>query len=283
MPKAQTCFASSQFSAAWPLGDSGHSPPVFHQKWPSDTLSLTAVSQESLQFLCQGFNFPVKGITKVVFLRYFASPTSPPARGRSHPTVTAGIQHTPLCLAFPMMQTRFACLYFGAVLKAFSPGQLRLWRRSTSHTKLSLVATPSSFPLQPGWCWTPVHTRARGGFHNGLPMPRNWLKQVSYPSTHGTSTTVVLIPSSPCLLQPTDIFTQPIKSLQWMLNPLLFGFSTSQTMLLWVENYLLPPLLPSPVGFLSICFFCWPSCNPGLISSLSSLLLHLSAKVLHLI
>lgn len=46
------------------------------------------------------------------------------------------------------MQTRFAYLHFGAVLKALFPSQLRLWRRRTS-----LAATSSSFPLQPGWCW----------------------------------------------------------------------------------------------------------------------------------
>lgn len=155
-----------------------NTPPVFHQKWSSNTLSSTVVSQDPLQFLCQGFNLPVKGIAKVILLCYCTSPTSPPARGRSHPTVTAGVQHESLCLAFPTMQTTFACLYFGAVLKAFSPGQLRLWR-STSHTELSLVATPSSFPLQPGWCWTVSAHKGQRRVSHSVPMPNNWLKQGS--------------------------------------------------------------------------------------------------------
>lgn len=154
----------------------------------------------------------------------FCFPTSPPARGRSHPTVTAGVQHEHLCLALPRMQPRFACLYVGAVLKAFFPGQLRLWRRSMSHPKLSLVAIPSSFPRQPGWCWSPSAHKGQRRVSRSVPMPNNWLKQGSYPSTHGTPTAIVLIPSSPCLLQPTDVFTQPINSFQGMLNLLFFWF-----------------------------------------------------------
>lgn len=124
------------------------------------------------------------------------------------------------------MQTMFACLYFGAVLKAFSPAQLRFWRRrrSMSHAKLSLVATPLSFPLQPGWCWTARAHKGQRMVSNSVPLPDNWLKQGSYPSTRSTPTTVVPILSSPCVLQPTDIFTQSIKSLQWMINPLFFCF-----------------------------------------------------------
>lgn len=171
------------------------------------------------------------------------------------------------------MQPRFACLYVGAVLKAFSPGQLRPWRRSMSHPKLSLVAIPSSFPRQPGWCWTPSAHKGQRRVSRSDPMPNNWLKQDSYPSTHGIPITVVLIPSSPCLLQPTDVFTQPINSLQGMLNLLLFWF-------LYFSDYVIvggkwsftcPSALP--VGFLSIFSFWRPSCNPGLISFLPSPLL----------
>lgn len=199
--------------------------------------------------MCQAFSLSIKGTAKGCDIPL---PLRLPQPGAGvTPQLQAGVQHKPLCLAFPRMQTRFACLHFGAVLKAFSLGRLRLWRRSTSHTKLSLVAT-SSFPLQPGWCWTARAHKGQRRVSHSVPVPNNWLMQGSYPSTHGTSTTLVLIPSrhlslshSLCLLQPTDIFTQPIKSLQWMLNHLSFYFSASQTMLLWVENYLLPPLLPS--------------------------------------
>lgn len=135
-----------------------------------------------------------KSIAKVIFLCY---PASPWAEGRSHPTVTPGVQHQLLCLAFPRMQTRFACLCFGDVLKTFSPGQPRLWRRNTSPTKLSLVTTPSPFALQPGWGWaTSAHQCQRRVPHN-VPIPNNWLEQGIYPFICGIPTTVVLIPSSP--------------------------------------------------------------------------------------
>lgn len=182
------------------------------------------------------------------------------------------------------MQPRFACLYVGAVLKAFFPGQLRLWRRSMSHPKLSLVAIPSSFPRQPGWCWSPSAHKGQRRVSRSVPMPNNWLKQGSYPSTHGTPTAIVLIPSSPCLLQPTDVFTQPINSFQGMLNLLFFLVSLLLRLCYCgtkVIFYL--PFCPPWLDFFPFSPFGGQVAIQGLLAPSPLLFFHLSAKVLHLI
>lgn len=171
---------SSQQLSPWLIANT--LPLVFQQECSSVMNFSTVFLQVHLLFLHQGFNHPVRGITKMIFRRYSTFPTPLPARGRSQPEVAAGVQHEPHCLALPSIETSFAYLYFGAFLKGLSPGHLKLWK--------------------------------------GSMCPPSRTKQGSYPSTRGTPTAVVLIPStclpsdhSPCLLPPTDIVTQSIKSL----------------------------------------------------------------------
>lgn len=224
------CFPS--VLSGWPPRLTGNtvplvplSPLVFQQNVPPQRHILPLSFHKSLCSSCyRDSTFLLKILPKFLwFLGYSASPKAPQfGAGVTHSYIASSAQASLLSTSQDSDQVCLFILWCCPQGFLLRPAQALEKEHITHKDALSSYAI-----ILPSGARLVLDSHCTQGPEESFTrwnMPNKWLKQDSYHSTHGTPPILVLIPSNPCLLQPTDIFTQVTKSPQCMLHHLVLGF-----------------------------------------------------------